>query len=92
MQALYREAKHGGVDDMDDNMAGNIMRKKRYKQDHDGEEEYDNDGGLDLVERRDRGRGDAGRQAVREKQRQVQKPNAARNPAEGQGVHTCHVP
>jgi hypothetical protein len=73
-QALYREAKHGGVDDMDVNMAGNIMRKKRYKQDHDGDEEYDNDGGLDLVEKRDRLRGDAGRQAERQKQRQVKQP------------------
>jgi hypothetical protein len=70
-QALYREAKHGGVDDMDDNMASNIMRKKKFKNDRDGEEEYDNDGGLDLVEKRDRGRGDAGRQAEHQKKRQV---------------------
>ena len=60
--------------------------QRRYKQDHDGEEEYDNDGGLDLVEKRDRGRGDAGKQAERQKQRQVRKQEN-----EAPGEQSCRL-
>lgn len=31
-QALYAEAKHGGVRDMDETMAHNIARKRKYRQ------------------------------------------------------------
>eukprot|EP00959_Pyramimonas_sp_CCMP1952_P357177 7479228-Pyramimonas_sp.AAC.1 len=69
-QALVREAKHGGVGDMDRQLASNIARKARYRQDRDGEEEYDNDGGLDLVEDGKRRKGDQRKQIEEEKKRQ----------------------
>jgi len=71
LQALYAEAKHGGVRDMDETMAHNIARKRKYREDRDGEEEYDNDGGLELVEDGARSRGDRGKQAERHKAKQV---------------------
>lgn len=41
------------------------------REDRDGEEEYDNDGGLELVEDGARSRGDRGKQAERHKAKQV---------------------
>ncbi|GBF94032.1 hypothetical protein Rsub_07300 [Raphidocelis subcapitata] len=74
LQTLVKRAKYGddaGADDMDAAFARNVAAKKRYKGNElDPEEEYENDGGLEMFESRKR-RGDPQQQAQRDKTRQI---------------------
>ena len=58
---LVAEHKHGGGDDYDANLADNIARSKRFKgagtekaRDMQVDDEYDNDAGLEMYERREK--------------------------------------
>ncbi|KAK3235677.1 hypothetical protein CYMTET_54134, partial [Cymbomonas tetramitiformis] len=53
LEAMVREQKHGGERNMDDVMARNIARKQRFKG-LNADEEYDNDGGVEMLETHNR--------------------------------------
>ena len=77
LQDLVAEHKHGGGDDYDRNLADNIARSKRFKgagtereRDMQVDDEYDNDAGLEMYEKREKKMSQA-KQQERAKQRAV---------------------
>eukprot|EP00884_Botryococcus_braunii_P013106 jgi/Botrbrau1/21797/Bobra.0190s0022.1 len=54
LATLVKRQRHGDYDDLDANLADNIMRAKRFKgKELNADDEYDNDGGLNMYESRD---------------------------------------
>ena len=77
LRDLVAAAKHGGGEDYDANLAENIAKSSRYKgatttraRDDAVDDEYDNDEGLEMYERRD-ARQSLAKQQAKAKQRQV---------------------